>query len=165
MVAHALEDAPIECCGLLATKDGAVVDIRRAVNKEASPYRFSIDPLETRKHELAMDDAGQSLGGFYHSHTGSPAIPSPTDIRMMGTFFGPPYVHFVIGVADRARRGERRLWRRRGAGRPEVRVWFIENGDCTEQSYEVIGFFVAVKRQLIRVFRPLRHRPRGWPGL
>jgi proteasome lid subunit RPN8/RPN11 len=125
MVAHALEDAPVECCGLLATKDGAVVDIRRAVNKEASPYRFSIDPLETRKHELAMDDAGQSLGGFYHSHTGSPAIPSPTDIRMMGTFFGPPYVHFVIGVADKAN--------------PEVRVWYIEDGQGTEQEYEIIG--------------------------
>ena len=99
MVTHALEDAPIECCGLLATKDGVVAAVRRAKNKEASPYRFSIDPLETRKHEMAIDDAGMELAGFYHSHTGSPAVPSPTDIRMMGPFFGPPFVHFVIGVA------------------------------------------------------------------
>lgn len=125
MVAHALEDAPVECCGLLALKDGQVAEIRRAVNREASPYRFSIDPLETRKHELAMDEAGQSLGGFYHSHTGSPPVPSPTDIRMMGTFFGPPYVHFVIGVADTAN--------------PEVRAWYIEEGERTEQEYEVVA--------------------------
>ena len=124
MVAHALEDAPIECCGLLAAKDGVVAAVRRAKNKEASPYRFSIDPLETRKHEQAIDEAGAELAGFYHSHTGSPAVPSPTDIRMMGPFFGPPFVHFVIGVADRET--------------PEIRVWYIEGAERSEQEFEVI---------------------------
>lgn len=125
MVAHALEDAPIECCGMLATKDGVVAEVRRAKNKEASPYRFSIDPLETRKHEMAIDDAGMELAGFYHSHTGSPAVPSPTDIRMMGPFFGPPFVHFVIGVKDR--------------DRPEVRVWHIDGADKFERAFEIVS--------------------------
>lgn len=124
MVQHALEDAPIEACGLLAAVDGLVVEVRRAKNREASPYRFSIDPLETRKHEQAIDEAGAELAGFYHSHTGSPAVPSPTDIRMMGPFFGPPFVHFVIGVADREA--------------PEVRVWYIEGAERSEQEFEVI---------------------------
>ena len=124
MIAHALEDAPIECCGLLATKDGNVAAIRRAKNKEASPYRFSIDPLETRRLEQAIDDDGLTLAGFYHSHTGSDPIPSPTDVRMMGPFFGPPFVHFVIGVADREK--------------PIARAWYIEDGDKTEQQYELI---------------------------
>ena len=124
MVAHALEDAPIECCGMLATKDGVVAQVRRAKNKEASPYRFSIDPLETRKHETAIDDAGMELAGFYHSHTGSPAVPSPTDIRMMGPFFGPPFVHFVVGVADR--------------GNPEVRVWHIDGAERIERAFEIV---------------------------
>lgn len=124
MVAHAREDAPIECCGLLAGKDGTVVEVRRAKNKEASPYRFSIDPLETRRHEQAMDDAGLELAGFYHSHTGSPAVPSPTDIRMMGPLFGPPTVHFVIGVAD--------------LEKPEVRVWHIEGTEKVEREFEVV---------------------------
>ncbi|MBK7725688.1 MAG: M67 family metallopeptidase [Dehalococcoidia bacterium] len=124
MVAHALEDAPIECCGLLAAKDGVVAAVRRAKNKEASPYRFSIDPLETRKHEQAIDDAGMELAGFYHSHTGSHAVPSPTDIRMMGPFFGPPFVHFVIGVADREK--------------PEVRVWHIDGSERVERTFQVV---------------------------
>jgi proteasome lid subunit RPN8/RPN11 len=124
MVQHALEDAPIEACGLLAAVDGMVVEVRRAKNREASPYRFSIDPLETRKHEQAIDNAGAELAGFYHSHTGSAAVPSPTDIRMMGPFFGPPFVHFVIGVADREA--------------PEVRVWYIEGAERSEQEFEVI---------------------------
>lgn len=124
MVQHALEDAPIEACGLLAAVDGVVAEVRRAKNREASPYRFSIDPLETRKHEQAIDEAGAELAGFYHSHTGSAAVPSPTDIRMMGPFFGPPFVHFVIGVADREA--------------PEVRVWYIEGAERSEQEFEVI---------------------------
>ncbi|MBK9341901.1 MAG: M67 family metallopeptidase [Dehalococcoidia bacterium] len=124
MVAHALEDAPIECCGLLAARDGVVAAVRRAKNKEASPYRFSIDPLETRKHEQAIDDAGMELAGFYHSHTGSHAVPSPTDIRMMGPFFGPPFVHFVIGVADREK--------------PEVRVWHIDGSERVERTFQVV---------------------------
>lgn len=124
MVQHALEDAPIEACGLLAAVDGVVVEVRRAKNREASPYRFTIDPLETRKHEQAIDEAGAELAGFYHSHTGSAAVPSPTDIRMMGPFFGPPFVHFVIGVADREA--------------PEVRVWYIEGAERSEQEFEVV---------------------------
>src|SRR5436190_255933 len=49
MIAHALEDAPIECCGMLAKKGDTVTALHRAKNREASPYRFSIDPLETKK--------------------------------------------------------------------------------------------------------------------
>lgn len=124
MIQHALEDAPIEACGLLAARDGIVVEVRRAKNREASPYRFSIDPLETRRHEQAIDDSGAELAGFYHSHTGSAPIPSPTDIRMMGPFFGPPFVHFVIGVADRED--------------PEVRAWYIDGTERREQEFEVI---------------------------
>lgn len=124
MIQHALEDAPIEACGLLAARDGTVVEVRRAKNREASPYRFSIDPLETRRHEQAIDASGAELAGFYHSHTGSPPVPSPTDIRMMGPFFGPPFVHFVIGVADREN--------------PEVRAWYIDGTERIEQEFEVI---------------------------
>lgn len=124
MIDHALEDAPIECCGLIAAKDGVVCAVYRARNKEASPYRFDIDPLDTRKILDRIDDEGGELAGFYHSHTGSPPIPSPTDIRMMGPLFGPPYVHFVIGVADREA--------------PEARAWYIEDGERTEQEYEVL---------------------------
>jgi len=124
MVAHALEDAPVECCGILGGADGEVRAARRAKNVEASPYRFRIDPLETAKIEREFDSQGLEMVGFYHSHTGSEPIPSPTDIRQMGPLFGPPFVHFVIGVADR--------------DNPIVRVWYIQDGDRIEQQYELI---------------------------
>lgn len=121
MVAHALEDAPNECCGLISARDGKVTMLHRAVNAEASPYRFSIDFREQRRIEEAMDEVGDSLAGFYHSHTGSPARPSPTDIRMMGTFFGPPYVHVVVSIENR--------------NHPDVRAFYIEGESSTEQEY------------------------------
>ena len=124
MIAHALEDAPLECCGILAAKDGAVVSIYRAKNHEASPYRFSIEAREQLRISREMDDEGTEQAGFYHSHTGSEARPSPTDIRMMGPLFGPPFVHFVIGVADRES--------------PVARVFFIEDGAATEHEFETL---------------------------
>jgi proteasome lid subunit RPN8/RPN11 len=125
MVGHAREDAPVECCGLLAAKDGVVVAVYPATNAEASPYRFSINPLEHRRIETQIDESGAQLAGFYHSHTGSEARPSPTDIRMMSSFFGPPFVHFVIGVKE--------------PEAPEVRVFLIEEGDAPEQEFEVLA--------------------------
>lgn len=125
MVAHALEQAPVECCGILAACNGEVSAVHRAANKEASPYRFSIDGLEQRRIEEAIDASGAELAGFYHSHTGSEARPSPTDIRMMSVFFGPPYVHFVVGVAE--------------PGQPVARVFYIEDGAASEQEYEVVA--------------------------
>ena len=124
MISHALEDAPVECCGVLAVRDGTVTGVYRARNTESSPYRFNIDPREYMKLEEAITGAGDSVAGFYHSHTGSEARPSPTDIRMMGPFFGPPYVHFVIGVADRER--------------PHARVFHIEEDHATEHEFEVV---------------------------
>lgn len=123
IVAHALRDAPIECCGIIAAKDGRVTATHPANNAEASPYRFSVDFRDQRRIEEAIDAAGDDLAGFYHSHTGSPAHPSPTDIRMMGTFFGPPYVHFVVSVADRTK--------------PDLRVFHIAGGGAIEHDYAV----------------------------
>ena len=37
LVAHARAEAPNECCGMIATLDGAAVAVHRAVNAAASP--------------------------------------------------------------------------------------------------------------------------------
>ena len=125
MIEHALADAPIECCGMLSWRDGEVASVHRARNTAASPYRFEVHPLETRRLVDAMEEAGNELAGFYHSHTGSEARPSPTDIRMMGPLFGPPYVHFVLGVAD--------------PDQPHARVFQIENGTATEHEFAILN--------------------------
>ena len=44
MLAHAREEAPRECCGLLVGKGDAVERSVRARNLDARPTRYLIDP-------------------------------------------------------------------------------------------------------------------------
>ena len=41
--AHAAEDAPNECCGLVVLRDGAAERYIRGRNKLASPYRYELE--------------------------------------------------------------------------------------------------------------------------
>lgn len=125
MIAHAREEVPNECCGVVAARDGEVVKLYRARNADQSPLRFTIDPMETKRIEEQIDAEGLSLAGFYHSHVGSEARPSGTDIRAMAPFFGPPFVHFVVGLAERRR--------------PVVRVFHIHPTRYDEQEYALVA--------------------------
>ena len=46
MIEHAQEEAPNECCGIIAGRDGTATKLFRAKNSEASPYRYSVDPKD-----------------------------------------------------------------------------------------------------------------------
>jgi len=78
IVAHAREEAPNECCGIVASSDGAAVKVFRATNAEASPVRYSLDPREQYGITKEIETQGWELGAIYHSHTRSPAYPSQT---------------------------------------------------------------------------------------
>ena len=41
MIAHAREDTPNECCGVVVRFPEGALKLYRASNAEASPYRFS----------------------------------------------------------------------------------------------------------------------------
>jgi proteasome lid subunit RPN8/RPN11 len=80
MLAHARQEAPNECCGLLVGRRGVVESAVRARNLEASPSRYLIDPQD---HFAAMKDArarGMFVVGAYHSHPSGPPTPSASDI-------------------------------------------------------------------------------------
>src|SRR6188472_1694634 len=82
VIAHAREDAPNECCGMIASRDGEAVAVHRARNAAASPLRYEIDGMEQYELQTAIEDAGQELGAIYHSHTRSAPYPSQTDINL-----------------------------------------------------------------------------------
>ena len=82
MIAHAREDDPNECCGILAGADGTVSHLYRITNTAKSPYRYLMDPQEQLNAMLESDRNGWEILAFYHSHTHSPAYPSQTDVRM-----------------------------------------------------------------------------------
>jgi proteasome lid subunit RPN8/RPN11 len=112
LVAHAREDAPNECCGLVATRDGEAVRVFRARNVHASPLRYEIDPKDQLRAMREIEDEGWELGAIYHSHTRSDPVPSQTDVNLAHHWPDPLYV--IVGVA-----GED----------PDVRAWAIRDGD------------------------------------
>ena len=82
MIAHALEDDPNECCGVLAGKDPQVSRLYRVTNTAHSPYRYLMDSQGQLNAMLDSESRGLELLAFYHSHTHSQAYPSTTDVRM-----------------------------------------------------------------------------------
>jgi len=114
MVDHARAEAPNECCGMIATQNGAAVRVHRMVNAAASPLRYVIEPQEQYQVQTAIEDDGLDLGAIYHSHTRSEPLPSQTDINLA---FYPDAVYVIVGLA-----GEE----------PDVRAWTIRDGAVAE---------------------------------
>jgi proteasome lid subunit RPN8/RPN11 len=81
MVAHAREDLPNECCGMLGGRDGEATSVVRVENAAASPLRYEMDPQGQFDALKAIEGGGEELIGIYHSHTRSAAYPSQTDVN------------------------------------------------------------------------------------
>jgi [CysO sulfur-carrier protein]-S-L-cysteine hydrolase len=81
MVAHAREDLPNECCGMIGGRNGEAARVVRVDNAAASPLRYEMDPQGQYDALKAIEDAGEELIGIYHSHTRSAAYPSQTDVN------------------------------------------------------------------------------------
>ena len=82
MIAHAFEDLPNECCGIIAGKDGAATRLYRTRNSEASPFRYNIAPEDLLRISRELDAEDWDVLVIYHSHVASQAYPSQTDIRL-----------------------------------------------------------------------------------
>lgn len=83
LLAHAREELPNEACGLLSgdLATGRAPHYHRARNAEASPLRYNVHPDDLVRIVFAIDEAGEDLVAIFHSHTHTPAVPSPTDLR------------------------------------------------------------------------------------
>jgi [CysO sulfur-carrier protein]-S-L-cysteine hydrolase len=119
MIAHAQADAPNECCGMIAARDGAAVTLYRAENAAASPLRYEIDGAEQYRIQMAIEDADLDLGAIYHSHTRSAPYPSQTDINLA---FYPDALYIIVGVAG---------------DDPEVRAYTIRDGQVADAELTV----------------------------
>jgi proteasome lid subunit RPN8/RPN11 len=119
MVTHAREEAPNECCGMVATQDGEAVKVYRAINAAASPLRYEIDGAEQYRIQMEIDDQDLELGAIYHSHTRSEPVPSQTDINLA---FYPDAIYVIVGLSG---------------GDPDVRAFRIRDGQVTEADLEV----------------------------
>ena len=115
MIAHARQEAPNECCGIIAGQDGRAVKLFRAKNSEASPYRYNVDPGDLFRIHRECEDNGWEFLVIYHSHTASEAYPSGTDIRLA---FWPETFYVLVSLMQ--------------PDQPVVRAFRIEEGQVTE---------------------------------
>jgi [CysO sulfur-carrier protein]-S-L-cysteine hydrolase len=100
MVAHAREDLPNECCGMIGGRDGVASEVVRVENAAASPLRYEMDPQGQFNALKAIEADGGELLGIYHSHTKSAAYPSQTDVNQAVAW--PEQVYVIVSLADEA---------------------------------------------------------------
>ena len=98
MVAHAREDLPNECCGMIAGADGEATEVIRVANAAASPLRYEMDPKEQYEAWKSIEDGGGELLAIYHSHTKSAAYPSQTDVNQAVAW--PEQVYVIVSLED-----------------------------------------------------------------
>src|ERR1700735_1462927 len=122
ILAHAREEAPNECCGVVAVVPAAdgrpaqAMRVRAARNTHASPKRFEIDGKDVVQAINEFDEAGWEIGAIYHSHTHTPPYPSQTDINFAASWPGVEWI--IVGLAD--------------PENPEIRSYLIEEGSVRE---------------------------------
>ena len=99
MLEHLRQAYPDEGCGLLGGREGKVSRHFPTTNVEPEDkyIRYLIDPKEQLAAEEALDEQDLELVAIYHSHTHTPAYPSPTDVR---TAYYPDSYYVLLSLTD-----------------------------------------------------------------
>jgi proteasome lid subunit RPN8/RPN11 len=127
MIAHAREDAPNECCGIIAGKNSAATRLYRAINAEASPYRYNVDPKDLLRIYRDIDENDWDILVIYHSHTHTQAYPSPTDIKLAAW---PDAYYVIVSLGDPDKPDV-------SSDHPDVRAYRIADGAVTEEAVQI----------------------------
>ena len=99
--AHAEDEAPNECCGVLVLRDGVAERYVRGRNALASPYRYELEIVFVVWFFVVV---GFELAVF-HSHPETEPRPSRTDRERAGLWTGRPFVIYGLKL------DELRAWR------------------------------------------------------
>lgn len=92
VVAHARDERPNECCGLLLGSSGLVDESVPARNERLSPTRFLVHAQDHLRALRLARSTGRQVVGAYHSHPRGPSAPSETD----GAELNDPSLLYVI---------------------------------------------------------------------
>jgi [CysO sulfur-carrier protein]-S-L-cysteine hydrolase len=135
VIAQALTEMPLECCGLLAgvreeaktgenpTKSiGRVMRRYPLINAAASPREFLSDDRSMLNADRDMRGRQLDLLAVYHSHPTTAAIPSRTDLAR---HWYSDVMCIIVSLA----------------AAPEVRAWRLTENDYQEAEWEVIEDF------------------------
>lgn len=127
MLAHARDELPNECCGLLAGcilgPETAVGDVYRRyalLNSAASPVEYLSDPRSMFEAVRDMRRHGDDILAVYHSHPTSDPVPSRTDRERN---YSTDVVNLIISLQ---------------AADPVVRGWWLTAADFREADWELV---------------------------
>jgi proteasome lid subunit RPN8/RPN11 len=117
MVAHALFCYPEEACGLLAADEEGRLRMAYCLgNADRSAVTYTLEPQEHFRALRHAEANGWHLTGVFHSHTQSPARPSPSDVAQA---LEPDWLYVLVSLQDR--------------DNPEVRGFWIRDGKAEEE--------------------------------
>ena len=120
MIRHARREPDVECCGLLAGRDGVITKSFPTVNALTSGTAYEIAPQELFQLFRHLREEGLEHLGHYHSHLHSDNFPSERDIAQA---YYPDQAYFIISPQAEAPR--------------PVRAFLIRDGDVQELKIEV----------------------------
>jgi proteasome lid subunit RPN8/RPN11 len=120
MVGHCLQEAPLECCGLLGGVPPLVSSFHPLRNAAASESRYDADPNDLINAVVALRERGAEILAIYHSHPRWAAVPSQADLRE--NYYGevPRIIVSLLGQT------------------PEVRVWRLDTDSYVELEWSVV---------------------------
>lgn len=115
MIAHLQTHYPLEACGILAGNDDEMTALYEIDNILESPVAFKMDPQQQLRAMLAIEEQGQEMLAFFHSHPQGPERPSATDIAQAAY---PDTTNVIVSLQNR--------------DAPTTRAFMIEDGRVTE---------------------------------
>jgi [CysO sulfur-carrier protein]-S-L-cysteine hydrolase len=121
MIRHARREPEMECCGLLAGRQGVVTHIFPTQNALASAKSYEIPPRELFQIFRGLREDGLQHLGHYHSHLHSENFPSASDIAQA---YYPDQAYFIISPQAEAAR--------------PARAFLIRDGNVQELKIEIL---------------------------
>ncbi|MBI1820676.1 MAG: M67 family metallopeptidase [Nitrospirae bacterium] len=118
---QALQEDPLECCGLLAGKDERVTHHYQVKNADKSSTTYLMEPREQLWAFTNMRHNQLDLLAIYHSHTHTPAYPSATDTRLA---YYPDSRYLIISLLKK--------------DAPHMRIFRMINEEVKEESFDII---------------------------
>jgi proteasome lid subunit RPN8/RPN11 len=88
MVNHALREAPLECCGILAGKGRTVRRVYEMRNADESRTTYLMAQIEKERLDMVA---------IYHSHPHTIPFPSERDVRLA---FYPNIAYVIISLKE-----------------------------------------------------------------
>jgi proteasome lid subunit RPN8/RPN11 len=118
---HCRAESPLEACGLIGGRDGAVTSVYPLRNAEASTHFFTADTRDLIAAHKAIRTRGEELAAIYHSHPRWAPEPSRTDLERHANGDVPQWIVSLLSEP------------------PFTRLWRYEPDGPVELALAVVG--------------------------